>query len=221
MASISNYHTIYIAYAMDEYNCFPMLSKCTHSLEEQNGNPMEQMKEFGIWLKDPRYGAMSVVLASILYTTTKFNALQILIDSQKFDMSEPIIYYWRNYSNKTWYLVAMSPVGLAILMDRCSTSFVLLKTLKRNSLLKMDMEFCFMELATDSVFNRWKASRASNLLSFLVDCIDYESTKFWYSFQNAFFPETIRALHDLDILCLQPTTRSSSLHRDIRSVHFI
>lgn len=98
----------------------------------------------------PHHIAMSVVLTSILYATPEFNALQIIADSRKFDLCEPLIFHW-NFYTEYWYLVVLDAAGLAILLDRGSnvedpTSFLLLKTLQHNSILKADMQFHIVEI---------------------------------------------------------------------------
>lgn len=42
----------------------------------------------------PTHIVISVVYTAMLHTTPKFNALQILAESDKFDLTEPVILHW-------------------------------------------------------------------------------------------------------------------------------
>ena len=71
--------------------------------------------------EEPKPCVISVVLMAMLFSTPDFNALQILIESGRFDMREPLIfhlchYYGLNYQE--WKLIAVSPLGMALLLDR-------------------------------------------------------------------------------------------------------
>lgn len=78
--------------------CFPLLSarhielaprympmNCSHSQIEENLYPEQD-----------HYMAISTMLTAMLHTTAEFNVLQILVDSQKFDMSEPLVFHWKH-----------------------------------------------------------------------------------------------------------------------------
>lgn len=96
--------------------CFPVVSaasetaprcpqpeNCSHSIFERNLLPDVK--------KRLKHIAMSVVLSAMQHTTRHFNALQILVESQKFDMSEPVIFHWKGSkfakSRGLWNVVAV------------------------------------------------------------------------------------------------------------------
>lgn len=77
--------------------------------------------------------ALSVVLASMLHTTSEFNAFQIVVDSNKFDMNEPLIYHQRRipqyngrslqYSTRKedWEVVIVDPAAMICCWIRAPT----------------------------------------------------------------------------------------------------
>lgn len=131
-----------IAPFRDGPECFPALfefklasrfrrspTQCAHSMEEGHLCDINSY---------PKRIAMSVVLTSMLHSTSEFNALQILVDSQKFDLSDYLIFHFKDNEYvglEHWSLVAIDAFGLAILIDSVgnstSSSFLLLKTLKK------------------------------------------------------------------------------------------
>ena len=133
--------------------------------------------------------ALSFVLMAMLNTTSEFNPLQILIDSHKFDLSEPLLFHlplggfmgmW------TVSLVAVDPVGLALLIDSASdiddvNSYPLLQTLvciERSSSLNpnpLNMNIRMMELLQHLPTTRLIAFRANGALSFLYSYSKYRS----------------------------------------------
>ena len=63
--------------------------------------------------------AVSVALMSILNTTIYFNALQVLVDSEKFDLSEPLFFHmpFEYVSQQTsWSLMAVDSIEVAMLI---------------------------------------------------------------------------------------------------------
>lgn len=70
--------------------------------------------------RNPAACAVSVVLMAMLFSTAEFNVLQILRDSGKFDLREPLLFHQcrPNWDNKMeWSLVAVNPLGMALLLD--------------------------------------------------------------------------------------------------------
>ena len=55
--------------------------------------------------------AISVVLASILRSTAEFNALEVLFESEKFHLREPLIFHLIGWQ---WSIVSVARIGLAI-----------------------------------------------------------------------------------------------------------
>ena len=97
--------------------------------------------------------AMSVVLTAMLHTTVDFNAFQIVAESQKFDLTEGLIFHGRERnSTRKWNVLIMDPVGMALILDKGTEiedlrSFLLLKTLKLSSLsLKKELQTIEMKL---------------------------------------------------------------------------
>lgn len=94
--------TVFMEPFPDFSRCFPVLSvpssfelapryslpkRCTHSMDEQSLLPESGQQS---------HIAMSVMLVAMLHTTHELNAFLILVESQNFDMSEPLIFHWRN-----------------------------------------------------------------------------------------------------------------------------
>lgn len=198
--------------------CFPVLStllqlapryveqkECEHSVVEGS-----------LVAGQPPLIAMSVVLVSMLYTKSRCNALQMLIDSQKFDLSEPLVFHYRFESDdNSWDLVAISPIGLAILLDKGSsvadpTSFLLLKTLSHNSLLKMELELRYfaVEDSDQQDDSECDDCRASDVFSFLIGCYDSLFSQLmidWNCDEIVPIPiSTLDALSELGALCFNP-----------------
>ena len=121
----------------------------------------------------PANVAVSIALMSMLNTTDDFNALQVLVDSEKFDLSEPLVFHIP--PGNCWSLVAVDPIGMAMLIDIHSdinnpNSFPLLKTLLRSSRLHLNSnaDLRLMEMwLDDSGTAHWEAFRAHGALSFL------------------------------------------------------
>ena len=121
--------------------------------------------------------AMSVALMSMLHTKRYFNALQVLVDSEKFDLSEPLLFHmpFGNQPHGSWSLVAVDPIEVALLIDRGSDfddlkSFPLLKTLLCSSRLHLnfnvDMRLMELWLNADGTAH-WEALRTNGALSFI------------------------------------------------------
>ena len=131
-------------------NRFPVLSnpesvtcnmQCEHPVVFGLLSPGDERKPVNI--------AMSVVLSSMLHTTAEFNAFQMVVDSRKFDMNEPLIFYFKEtfsgyfrfrFSALVYRFsgyLKVDPAGLALLVDNGTdvddpNSFLLLKTLVRS-----------------------------------------------------------------------------------------
>ena len=173
-----------ITYLPDYCRMFNQLfeQQCTHSMLAET-LPSER----------PANIAISVVLMSMMYTTGEFNALQMLIDSHKFDLSEPLLFHVPCSLVGRWRLLvaAADPVGMAMLFEGDSViddanSFPLLTTLvrrKNSSRLDsnpLEMRMRLMLLWVDSGgYNRSKILRANGALSFLYG---YSRRQFFYSF---------------------------------------
>ena len=124
---------------------------------------------------EPENIAMSVVLASMLHTTADFNAFQLVVESLKFDLSEPLILHVRNitidgrYSD--WELLIVDPAGMALCLDKKQFSydqededlFRLLKTLVLSCHLNLEMNLRAIQVD----IGKWSIYRASGALSFL------------------------------------------------------
>lgn len=97
----------------------------------------------------PEHIALSVTLMSMLCTSRDFNALKMLIDSDKFDLSEPLLFH-SPLGYGSWSLVAVDLIGLATLFDR-SFYFddLLLKTLLCSSRVHSNVDFRLMEMWPD------------------------------------------------------------------------
>ena len=121
--------------------------------------------------------AVSVALMSMLHTSGHFNLLQVLVDSRKFDLSEPLLFHMPIAYGlpNSWSLVAVDPIEFALLIDRGSDfddpkSFPLLKTLLCSSRLHLNSnaDMRMMELSLDWYSRaHWEALRAKGALSFL------------------------------------------------------
>lgn len=78
---------------------------------------------------------MSVVRAAMKITTSDFNALKVIVESEKLDLSEPLVFNCDTdeHFDTKWNVVVVDPAGLAMLIDSGTdiddpTAFVLLKT---------------------------------------------------------------------------------------------
>lgn len=128
---------------------------------------------------------MSVVLTAMLHMTIELNALQILVESRRFYFREPQVFHWFNFASyfrgENWNVLCVDAAAMAMLLSRGTSledpsSFLLLNTLHRNSILKYDMELRVMNLSSTDNYsdidnfefgNSW---RSSDILSFLVAC---------------------------------------------------
>ena len=61
--------------------------------------------------------AISVLLMAMLFSTPDFNALQILIESGRFDLREPLIFHQFDLYRK-WVLIAVNALGMASYTNR-------------------------------------------------------------------------------------------------------
>ena len=91
----------------------------------------------------------------MMYSRSDFNALQMLVDSEKFNLSEPLVFHIPH--GNCWSLVAVDPIGMAMLIDSGSdiddpNSFPLLKTLLRSSHLHLNsnVDLRLMEMWLDA-----------------------------------------------------------------------
>ena len=80
----------------------PYREKCTHPI-------VEETLETGL----PKNIVMSVVLAAMLHTTGKFNALQILVECHRFDIHESFVFHLRQ-SETDWGFMIIDPIAMSI-----------------------------------------------------------------------------------------------------------
>lgn len=133
----------------------------------------------------PESCAVSVVMMALLYSTTDFNALQILIDSGQFDLREPLIFHLHYDTNslaweiwdKEWALVVVSPLGIALLIDALrirnqneENEFLLIRTFLDARLASLDDDFIAMR-CYDS--KNCTSFRTKGAISFLSHCWSY------------------------------------------------
>ena len=71
-------------------------------------------------LNEKKRYIISVVLRAMQFSTTDFNAPQIIIESGRFYLREPLIFHQCNIfpTFNEWQLIAVSPLGMALLFDR-------------------------------------------------------------------------------------------------------
>lgn len=207
---------------LDSHKFYPVLSvsaqnelnfekQCTHSMLEQTLLPGK-----------PPHIAMSVVLTAMLYTTSEFNALQILLESKLFDLSEPLVFHYYFSELNCWNILYADAAAIALLLDRGSAvedpnSFLLLKTLQRNSLLKPEMKFRFIKTITNGinlVFEKMWAYSTNNALSLLlgIQSMPYYDSSRGFVIDDLESPmhdlrrirSLVRALCHLGLLCPEP-----------------
>ena len=100
--------------------------------------------------------AISVVLMAMLSSTPDFNALQILIESSTFDMREPLIFH-QCYNSENWQLIAVSTLGMALVIDKtnytkANCSFRLTRSLLDAILASLDEDLFQLEFSNS---NKW------------------------------------------------------------------
>ena len=61
--------------------------------------------------------AISVVLMAMLFSTPDFNALQILIESGRFDLRELSVFNQFDLPSWKWVLIAVHELGITLLID--------------------------------------------------------------------------------------------------------
>ena len=54
---------------------------------------------------------------AMLFSTSDFNALQILIESGRIDMREPLIFNQLDMHERMWNLISVNALGMALLID--------------------------------------------------------------------------------------------------------
>lgn len=180
--------------------------RCTHLLIEFT----DSMPHFGI--------AMSVVLTAMLHTTAQFNAFQLLVESQKFDLSSTIEFDWNvckhpaDMRSKQCRRIRAHPVGMALLIDRGSdvsdgNSFLLMKTLKQNFLLETNA-LCVTEFMSQNCRISTQIE-ATDAVSFFNGCCNFEFARELLASGNddnskgeSHTLSILQALRDMDILLL-------------------
>ena len=88
---------------------------------------------------------------AMLFSTLDFNALQILIQTGKFDPREPLIFHQLDMQQMVWNLIAVNALGMALLIDTikyhneaASGRFLLTRSLLDAFLASLDNEFVVM-----------------------------------------------------------------------------
>ena len=116
---------------------------------------------------------ISVVLMAMLFSTPDFNALQILIQSGRFNLREPLIFHQLDMHKRVWNLIVVNALGMALLIDTvkyenaaASGRFLLTRSLLDASVASHDNEFVIMG-CTD---NEWYAFRTRGPIAFLSGC---------------------------------------------------
>lgn len=123
----------------------------------------------------PEACAISVIVMAMLCSTPEFNALKILIDSDRFDLREPLLFHIcqsNSYYEMDWRLVCINPLGMALLLDAFKYNerehnFFLTRTLLDASLGSIDNDFYVMECYE----NGWSAFRTRGPIGFFYHCI--------------------------------------------------
>ena len=123
---------------------------------------------------EPKSCVISVVLMAMLFSTPKFNALQILIESGRFDLRDPLIFHQCNddYFANSWKLIAISTLGMALLIDRATYTgsecrLFLTRSLLDAFLASLDGVFIGFQWINS---NKWNSFRARGPIAFLFNC---------------------------------------------------
>ena len=133
----------------------------------------------------PENISFSVILSALLHSNDNFNAIQIIIDSSKFDLSEPLVFHARHCSidgYSIWSVIIIDPISIGMLLDSfdsgdSSSSFNLVKTLLTTSGSTSTLRLAFELLPLPKQLNPraqdWyflTAVRSTDALSFLFGC---------------------------------------------------
>lgn len=151
-----------------EVFCFPVYSR-TYSLTSQHNCTHPIVEETPVAGR-PANVAMSVVLSSMLHTTPEFNAFEMIIESHKFDMNEPLIFHLTQNTEfqANWDLFIVDPAAIVLLLDNGTdinnaNSMLLLKTFVHLC--------CVRTLETNlqaiHIRDEWTVFRGGDALSFL------------------------------------------------------
>ena len=150
-------------------NCkrrFPMLTSNSLNSQHQCAHPViEETLVPG----EPENIALSVVLVSMLHTTAQFNAFQIVIESRKLDMKEPLIFHLRIKRNWSFFIV--DPVGMALLLEKGTdiddppNYLLLLKPFGR--ICSKNLERDLQAIEVYAYTRNWRVHREKSLFSFL------------------------------------------------------
>ena len=147
----------------------------------------------------------------MLHTTAEFNAFQIVVESRKFDMNEPLIVHLREIIS-VWRLVIVDPAGMALLLDKTDVddlnSFLLVKTLVRTCSMKLEMDLQATEV---QYAGEWHVYRGRGALSFL-NCLSDSSVLITLSDSNSCLLALVKALCRIGV-CLNPRVGVSTVRR--------
>ena len=157
MTSISNFVWHYpMLTRTDSLTSQPL---CAHPLDEETPTPGQ-----------PAHIAMSVLLSSMLHTTAEFNAFQMLVESHKFDVNEPLMFHIMT-KETDWRLFIVDLAGMALLLDKGTdidepNSFLLVKTLVRICSVNPQMDLQSIEIVSNF---EWRVCRGSDALTFIYN----------------------------------------------------
>ena len=147
---------------------------------------------------------ISVLLMAMLFSTPDFNALHILIGSGRFDLREPLIFH-RCYNSKTWQLIAVSTLGMALVIYRANYTraecpFLLTCSLLDASLTSLDGVFVGFQWINN---DEWNSFRARGPIAFLFNLI--------YMFKFLHHPES-STIALIEMLCRVGFEQSSPVN---------
>ena len=122
--------------------------------------------------RHPNSCVISVVLMAMLFSTPDFNAMQILIESGRFDLREPLVFH-QCYNSKNWQFIAVSTLRMALVIDRANYTgaeclFLLNRSLLDASLTSLDGVFIGFHWINN---NKWNSFRARDPIAFLFNLI--------------------------------------------------
>ena len=83
----------YMAIFPTSFRGSPMLARQMSTASGQRCTHPQPLLEESLVSGLPANIALSVVIAAMLYTMNDFNGLQMLVESEKFDLREPLIFY--------------------------------------------------------------------------------------------------------------------------------
>ena len=166
--------------------------------------------------EEPKSCVISVVLMAMLFSTPNFNALQILIESGRFDLREPLVFHLclcYNSDFEKWKIIVVSTLGMAILIDRynykfnrAECSFLLTRSLLNASMASLDDVFIGFHWHNKY---EWSSFRARGPIAFLINCTSW----CFYLFKPAvLYPAASSTCALIEFLCRVGFEFSSPVH---------